>query len=34
MKELAFIAAGVLYIACYIGIPVLVFFALLKFIFA
>lgn len=34
MKELAFIAAAALYIATYIGIPVLVFFALLKFIFS
>lgn len=34
MKELAFIAAAALYIATYIGIPVLVLFALLKFIFS
>lgn len=34
MKELAFIAAAALYIACYVGIPVMLLLALIKFVFA
>lgn len=34
MKDLAFIAAAALYIAIYIGIPVMLLLALIKFVFA